>query len=169
MSQSSSKLTHVNAAGNAHMVSITAKEASFRRARAEAWISMQPETLVLLENNQLAKGDALAVARIAGIQAAKETSRMIPLCHPLPLTHVSIELTFSPEDSKVIIGANVETHGSTGVEMEALHAASVAALTLYDMAKGVDRTLIVGGIRVLSKEGGKSGHLYSDPLAPQAP
>ena len=147
------------------MVDIGAKPATARRAVAKGWLSMAPETLELLVSRQVKKGDALAVARIAGIQAAKETARAIPLCHPLALTKVSIDLCPVPEESKVTITSTCETTGQTGVEMEALHSATVAALSLYDMLKGTDKGMVLSGFRVIGKEGGVSGPSYVDPLS----
>jgi len=150
------ELTHVDKEGRARMVDVTAKSETVRLARAEALVEMSPDTVGLLRERQLPKGDALEVARIAGIQAGKKTSELIPLCHPLALTHldVSIEVTNS--------GARIEsvarTKAETGVEMEALTAAAVAALTLYDMCKAVEKGISIGPIRLLEKSGGKSGH-----------
>jgi len=137
------------------MVDVAAKAETHRRAVATALIRMRPETLAMIVEGRAAKGDVFAVARIAGIMAAKRTSEVIPLCHPLSLTHASVEL--EPVAEGVRITAVAETDGKTGVEMEALTAASVAALTLYDMCKAVDRGMTVEGLGLLSKEGGKSG------------
>ena len=149
-------LTHLDAQGKARMVDVTAKDETLRLARAEAFVEMSPETIDLLRENGLPKGNAIEVARIAGIQAGKKTSELIPLCHPLALTHldVSIEIVKS--------GARIETvartKAETGVEMEALTAASVAALTLYDMCKAVEKGISIGPVRLMEKSGGKSGH-----------
>ena len=149
-------LTHLNAKGEAHIVDIGDKAITRRRAVAQARIVAQPETVALIMGGGLKKGDAVAVARIAGIMAAKKTSDIIPLCHPLALTKVSVEIE-ADGASAILIRASAETTGQTGVEMEALVAASTAALTLYDMAKAVDRAMVVTDICVLEKAGGKSG------------
>lgn len=152
---SSDKLTHTDERGQARMVDVAAKAETHRRAVATALIRMKPSTLAMIVEGRAPKGDVFAVARIAGIMAAKRTSEVIPLCHPLSLTHATVEL--EPVAEGVRITAAVETDGKTGVEMEALNAASVAALTLYDMCKAVDRGMTVEGLGLLSKEGGKSG------------
>ena len=159
MSQSepSSKLTHIDSDGHARMVDVTEKEITFRVATAEGVVNMLPETLQLIVNGKHAKGDVLAVARIAGIQAAKKCADLIPLCHPLALTSVKVELQPDEETNLVRIRATCKLSGQTGVEMEALSAVSVAALTIYDMCKAVDKGMIIGGIRLLTKSGGKSG------------
>lgn len=149
-------LTHLNARGEAHIVDIGDKAVTRRRAVAQARIIAQPETVALIMGGGLKKGDAVAVARIAGIMAAKKTSDLIPLCHPLALTKVSVDIE-ADGTSAILIRASAETTGQTGVEMEALVAASTAALTLYDMAKAVDRAMVVTDICVLEKAGGKSG------------
>lgn len=149
------RLTHTDERGQAHMVDVAAKAETHRRAVASALIRMKPETLAMIVEGRAPKGDVFAVARIAGIIAAKRTSEVIPLCHPLSLTHASVEL--EPVAEGVRITAVAETDGKTGVEMEALTAASVAALTLYDMCKAVDRGMTIEGLGLLSKEGGKSG------------
>ncbi len=161
------QLTHVDEQGAAHMVNVGHKPASTRIATAAGWIRMAPATLQLIQENALKKGDALAVARVAGIQAAKETSRTIPLCHPLSLTHVRVTFELEAETSCIHIQATCETQGQTGVEMEALCATNAAALTLYDMAKGVDKTMVIEGIRVIAKSGGESADSYRDPLEEQ--
>ena len=152
---SEGKLTHTDERGQARMVDVAAKAETHRRAVATALIRMKPATLAMIVEGRAPKGDVFAVARVAGIMAAKRTSEVIPLCHPLSLTHASVEL--EPVAEGVRITAAVETDGKTGVEMEALTAASVAALTLYDMCKAVDRGMTVEGLGLLSKEGGKSG------------
>lgn len=152
---SSDELTHTDERGQARMVDVAAKAETHRRAVATALIRMKPSTLAMIVEGRAPKGDVFAVARIAGIMAAKRTSEVIPLCHPLSLTHATVEL--EPVAEGVRITAAVETDGKTGVEMEALTAASVAALTLYDMCKAVDRGMTVEGLGLLSKEGGKSG------------
>jgi cyclic pyranopterin phosphate synthase len=150
-------LSHLDAQGHAHMVDVGAKEETRREAVARGEVHMQAETLALIAAGQLPKGDVLAVARIAGIMAAKRTSDLIPLCHPLMLTHVAVELTPAHDRGVVLIEATVRTRGQTGVEMEALTAVSVAALTIYDMCKAVDRGMRIGEIRLAQKRGGKSG------------
>jgi cyclic pyranopterin phosphate synthase len=149
------RLTHVDEHGAAHMVDVADKAVTHRRAVAQATVHMRPETLAMIVEGRAPKGDVFAVARVAGIMAAKRTSDLIPLCHPLSLTHASVEL--EPLEAAVRVTATVETDGKTGVEMEALAAASVASLTLYDMCKAVDRGMTVDGLGVLAKEGGKSG------------
>lgn len=148
-------LSHLNAAGEAAMVDVSAKPSTTREARAEGFVQMQPETLALIAEGGHAKGDVLAVARIAGIQAAKRTADLIPLCHPLALSHVQVDFTL--EANGVRIHSQCRLSAQTGVEMEALTAVSVAALTLFDMCKAVDRTMVMGEMRVLAKTGGKSG------------
>jgi len=155
-------LTHFNAAGKATMVDVSAKPETDRTATARARIVMQPATLALIQAGTAAKGDVLGVARLAGIMAAKRTAELIPLCHPLPLTQVSLELTPDAAANAVEIAATVRTSGRTGVEMEALTAASVAALTIYDMCKAVDRAMRIEALRVTHKAGGKSG-AFSQP------
>ncbi|MFJ7748389.1 cyclic pyranopterin monophosphate synthase MoaC [Arthrobacter sp. NPDC097144] len=148
-------LTHVRDDGTAHMVDVSAKTETAREATATARLRTTPEVLKLISDGGLPKGDALAVARIAGIMGAKQTSTLIPLCHPLPLTKVTVD--FETEESDVVIRATVKTKALTGVEMEALTAVSVAALTLYDMIKAVDKHAAITDTRVLAKSGGKSG------------
>lgn len=150
-------LTHFNAEGQAHMVDVTEKPATDRIATAEGHISMQPATLALVLQGTAKKGDVLGVARIAGIMAVKRTADLIPLCHPLPVTKVAVDLTPDPDLPGVRVKATVRTLGQTGVEMEALTAVSVACLTIYDMLKAADRGMETGGIRVTLKDGGKSG------------
>ena len=157
-----SSLTHFDAQGHAHMVDVGGKPASHRIATATGRIEMQPSTLALIESGTAKKGDVLGVARIAGIQAAKKTSELIPLCHPLALTRVAIEFRVDSASADghpaVACAATVETTGPTGVEMEALTAVQVALLTIYDMCKAVDRGMTITGVRLLEKQGGKSGH-----------
>jgi cyclic pyranopterin phosphate synthase len=148
-------LTHVQADGAAHMVDVTDKAVTSRRATATATLITRPDVIALLIAGELPKGEALAVARVAGIMAAKATSSLIPLCHPLPLSGASVQ--FDTQDDRVVISATVKTTGLTGVEMEALTAATVTALTLYDMIKAVDKHAEITDIRVLAKSGGKSG------------
>ncbi|WP_345542085.1 cyclic pyranopterin monophosphate synthase MoaC [Variovorax defluvii] len=155
---SSSSLTHFDAQGQAHMVDVAGKPATRRVAVATGCIEMQAATLALIESGSAKKGDVLGVARIAGIQAAKKTSDLIPLCHPLALTRVAVEFAVGGADRpQVRCSATVETVGPTGVEMEALTAVQVALLTIYDMCKAVDRGMTIIGVRVLEKHGGKSG------------
>ena len=148
-------LTHVDERGNARMVDVADKMVTHRRAIASARVRMRPATLAMIVERRVPKGDVFAVARVAGIMAAKRTSDLIPLCHPLALTHASVD--FEPLEDGVGITATVETDGKTGVEMEALAAAGVAALTLYDMCKAVDRGMTVDDLGLTRKEGGKSG------------
>ncbi|MFT4232243.1 MAG: cyclic pyranopterin monophosphate synthase MoaC [Leucobacter sp.] len=149
------RLTHLRTDGSAHMVDVTEKAVTKRTARAQAVFTTREEVVRMLVEGELPKGEALGTARIAGIMAAKRTSELIPLCHPLPVTKVSVD--FEAEGDRVRVIASVTTRGVTGVEMEALTAASVAALTLYDMTKAVDRHASIGEIEVLAKSGGKSG------------
>ncbi|WP_213875208.1 cyclic pyranopterin monophosphate synthase MoaC [Pseudomonas sp. dw_358] len=155
-------LTHLDSQGRANMVDVTDKAVTFREAVAQARVRMMPQTLKMIVDGEHPKGDVFAVARIAGIQAAKKTSDLIPLCHPLMLTGVKVELAAEGEDAVLII-ARCKLSGQTGVEMEALTAASVAALTLYDMCKAVDRGMVIEQVRLLEKLGGKSGHFQADP------
>lgn len=154
-------LTHFDAQGQAHMVDVGAKPATHRVAVAGGRIEMQPETLALIATGTAKKGDVLGVARLAGIMAAKKTSDLIPLCHPLSLTRVAVDFELLPERNSVHCISTVETMGPTGVEMEALMAVQVALLTIYDMCKAVDRGMTIHSVRVLEKRGGKSG--YSSP------
>ncbi len=153
-----SKLTHFNSSGDAHMVDVGDKSATRRVAVAEGRITMQPETLALILKGESKKGDVLGVARIAGIMAAKKTADLIPLCHPLMLSRVAIDLEPQQKENAVHCVATVETTGQTGVEMEALTAVQVTLLTIYDMCKAVDRGMTMEGVRLLEKAGGKSGH-----------
>jgi len=150
------KLTHLDEHGAARMVDVADKAVTHRRAVASAVVEMRPETLAMIVEGRAPKGDVFAVARVAGIMAAKRTSDLVPMCHPLALTHVSVDL--AAEGSAVHITAVAETDGKTGVEMEALTAAAVAGLTIYDMCKAVDRGMVVTDVMLLEKEGGKSGH-----------
>ena len=160
-----SPLTHFDAQGQAHMVNVGAKPATHRVAVATGRIEMQPATLALIESGTAKKGDVLGVARLAGIMAAKKTSDLIPLCHPLALTRVAIEFEALPADETgapaIICTATVETVGPTGVEMEALTAVQVALLTVYDMCKAADKRMVMTGVRVLEKHGGKSGNFVA--------
>ena len=149
------RLTHVDSQGRSRMVDVTGKQQTHRVARAEAFVEMSAATLKLLRQNALPKGNPLETARIAGIQAAKKTSDLIPLCHPLPLTHVDVSIEIVK--GGVRLEATASTKAETGVEMEALTAAAVSALTLYDMCKAVEKGITIGNIRLLEKTGGKSG------------
>ena len=154
---SDKSLSHFDASGKAHMVDVSGKEITSRVAVAEGHIVMSAATLALVEEGRAEKGDVLGTARLAGIMAAKRTSDLIPLCHPLPITKVALDLVTDSSLPGVRITATVKTAGQTGVEMEALTAVSVAALTVYDMTKAVQKDMEIGGIRVVLKEGGKSG------------
>jgi cyclic pyranopterin monophosphate synthase len=153
------KLSHMDETGRAAMVDVGAKPDTARSAVARGHVLMKPETLALLEEGTMKKGDVLTIAQIAGIMAAKRTSDLIPLCHPLPLTHIDVLLTINKAQSRVEIEAKVRTSGKTGVEMEALTAVSVAGLTIYDMAKAVDREMRIESIRLVEKHGGQSGDI----------
>ncbi len=155
-------LTHTDTQGKASMVDVGDKDATRREARAEGYITMKPETLALVQDNGLKKGDVLAVARIAGIQAAKQCGNMIPLCHPLMLNYIGVEFDIQSEKNRIRIETCCRLSGKTGVEMEALAAASVAALTIYDMCKAADKDMCIDGVRVLEKSGGKSGHYLAE-------
>lgn len=158
MSADTPHLTHLDTAGAANMVDVSTKEVTSRTAVARGTISMRPETLDLIKSGNAKKGDVIGTARIAGILAAKKTHELIPLCHPLMISKVSIDI--EPDDSLpgLIVTATTKVSGQTGVEMEALTACSVACLTIYDMAKAVDRGMVIGDIRLVEKAGGKSGH-----------
>ena len=161
MTTLTSPLTQFDAQGQAHMVDVGAKPATHRIAVATGRIEMLPATLALIESGTAQKGDVLGIARIAGIIAAKKTSELIPLCHPLALTRVAVDFELAPADNAVHCLATVETVGPTGVEMEALTAVQVALLTIYDMCKAADRGMVMQGVRVLEKHGGKSGSFVS--------
>ncbi len=161
LSATSSTLTHFDGSGQAHMVDVGAKAATHRVARATGCIRMQPATFELVAAGRAKKGDVIAVARIAAIQAAKRTAELIPLCHPLALTRVAVDFELDATESTVHCTVQAETIGPTGVEMEALTAVQVGLLTVYDMCKAVDRGMVMGGIRVLDKRGGKSGDWVS--------
>ncbi len=150
------KLSHFDKKGHVRMVDVSDKATSFRRAKARARLRVGEELFEKLKENKLEKGDAFAAARIAGIQAAKRTAELIPLCHPLPLTYVNLDISLEPPDHIQIL-SEVRTQANTGVEMEALTAASVAALTVYDMGKAVDRNMIIEEVLLMEKEGGRSG------------
>jgi cyclic pyranopterin phosphate synthase len=156
------RLSHIDAAGNAVMVDVTDKAVTDRSATARGRVAMAGETLSLIVGGAVKKGDVLAVARLAGIMAAKRTSDLIPLCHPLPLSSVGLELGPSADGAGIDIAATVRTTGRTGVEMEALTAVSVAALTIYDMCKAVDRGMRIEAVRVVRKSGGASGDFVQD-------
>jgi cyclic pyranopterin phosphate synthase len=160
-------LTHFDGKGDAHMVDVSAKPVTDRVAIAAGYVRMAAETFEVLRRGEAKKGDVLAVARLAGIMAAKRTADLIPLCHPLPITRVALELV--PDDSLpgVRIQATVTTRGQTGVEMEALTAVSVAGLTVYDMLKAIDRGMEIGGIKVLLKDGGTSGRIEAPAAEPE--
>ena len=165
MTTPTSPLTHFDAQGQAHMVDVAAKAATHRIAIAQGRIHMKPATLALIVSGSAKKGDVLGIARIAGIMAAKKTSDLIPLCHPLALTRVALEFVTSPQGSddtgSVTCSATVETVGPTGVEMEALTAVTVALLTIYDMCKAADRGMTIADVKLLQKHGGKSGSFVS--------
>ncbi|MCH8685391.1 cyclic pyranopterin monophosphate synthase MoaC [Pedomonas mirosovicensis] len=150
-------LSHIGAGGEAHMVDVSAKAATERRALATGRILMSPQAFAAVRDNAIAKGDVLSVARVAGIMAAKRTSDLIPLCHPLPIQKISVDFALEEQDFAISVMAMVKTTGQTGVEMEALTAASIALLTVYDMAKAVDKAMRIEGVRLLEKTGGKSG------------
>jgi len=157
-------LTHFDAAGQAHMVDVSAKKETHRRAVAQGRITMLPETFTKLSQGDAKKGDVLGVARLAGIMAAKQTGALIPLCHPIPLTRVTVDFVTDTSSSSVTCTATSETVGRTGVEMEALTAASIALLTIYDMLKAIDRGMVIDGVKLLEKHGGKSGSWVAEGL-----
>lgn len=157
-----SRLTHLDAAGNAHMVDVSEKDVTSRSATAKATVGMLPETLRLVLEGKAKKGDVLATARIAGIMAAKKTHELIPLCHPLMITKVTVDFTPDEASATIEVQATVKVEGKTGVEMEALTACSVACLTLYDMVKAVDRGMRITNLRLVEKSGGKSGHFTAE-------
>ena len=159
-------LTHFNAAGEAHMVDVGGKASTQRTAVAEGYIEMRPETLALIQAGSHRKGDVLGVARIAGIMASKRTADLIPLCHPIPISHVEVRLEPQTASNRVHCVATVKTLGATGVEMEALTAVQVALLTIYDMCKAVDRGMCIQSVRLLEKAGGKSGDWQRPPGTP---
>lgn len=157
------ELTHINAQGRAKMVDVSEKDVTVREARAAGRVRMRPETLERIQNGGIKKGDVLAVAQVAAVMAAKKTWEMIPMCHPLMLT--GVDVSFSPEgQDRIRVEARVKTTGRTGVEMEALHAVSAAALTIYDMCKAVDRGMVIEAIGLLEKSGGKSGDYRRESL-----
>ena len=158
----SKELTHVDKGGRVHMVDVGPKPETERIAVAAGHVVMRPETLALIAQGDLAKGDVLNTARLAGVMAAKRTAELIPLCHPIPLTHIDVELVLDKASSRVKIKATVHSRGRTGVEMEALTAVSVAALTVYDLAKAVERTMRIENVRLVEKRGGQRGD-YVEP------
>jgi cyclic pyranopterin phosphate synthase len=162
----SNPLTHFDAAGQAHMVDISPKPDTQRRAHARGSIVMAPATFSLISEGSAKKGDVLGIARIAAIQASKATSSLIPLCHPIALTRVTVEFTLDAQSHRITIDVRAETFGRTGVEMEALTAASVGLLTIYDMCKAADRGMVIESIRLIEKSGGASGHWQATALHP---
>jgi cyclic pyranopterin phosphate synthase len=158
-----SKLTHFNADGEAHMVDVGDKPATRREAIAAGSIMMQPETLALIQQGGHKKGDVLGIARVAGIMAAKKTSDLVPLCHPIPLTAIELSFELNEDECVIHCQASAQTTAQTGVEMEALVAVNVALLTVYDMCKAVDRGMILSNVRLLKKSGGKSGEWRREP------
>ena len=154
-------LTHFDAEGQAHMVDVSAKKETHRVARATGAIRMRPQTLMLIESGSASKGDVIGIARVAAIQGAKRTADLVPLCHPLAITRIAVEFEIVREASEVRCTAQVETLGRTGVEMEALAAVQIGLLTVYDMCKAVDRGMVIDGVRVLEKRGGKSGDWHA--------
>ena len=153
----SSNLTHFDQSGQAHMVDVGEKAVTQRKATARGYIEMQPDTLKLIEQGDHKKGDVLGIARVAGIMATKRTADLIPLCHPLALTHVSVDFKIDSEQSRVVCELTSQTNGQTGIEMEALTGVQIALLTIYDMCKAVDRGMVIGDVRLVHKSGGKSG------------
>ena len=152
------ELTHFDASGQAHMVDVGSKPETERIAKATGRIRMRPETLALIQSGDAKKGDVIGIARIAAIQAAKRTGDLIPLCHPIPLTSVTVDFTINESNASITCETVAQTVGRTGVEMEAMTAATVALLTIYDMCKAVDRGMVLEQVRLLEKAGGKSGH-----------
>ncbi|MBA6390702.1 cyclic pyranopterin monophosphate synthase MoaC [Colwellia sp. BRX10-3] len=159
----SNEFTHINADGDAHMVDVTEKKVTERTAIAQAYIEMSAQTLAMIVEGKHHKGDVFATARIAGIMAAKKTSELIPLCHPLMLTKIEVDIVAEPDINRVKITALCKLSGKTGVEMEALTAASTAALTIYDMCKAVQKDMIITNIHLREKQGGKSGSYFHNP------
>jgi cyclic pyranopterin phosphate synthase len=159
------KLSHINEKGEAHMVDVSEKDVTQRTARAEGFVAMKRETLDLVERGDAKKGDVLSAARIAGIMAAKKTHELIPLCHPLALSKVAVDFEPSKDPAGIHITAQVKVTGQTGVEMEALTAVSIAALTIYDMLKAADKAMTISYIQLLEKAGGRSGHYVAKSKA----
>ncbi|HZR44115.1 MAG TPA: cyclic pyranopterin monophosphate synthase MoaC [Ktedonobacteraceae bacterium] len=160
---SDTHLTHLDESGNIHMVDVTDRPETMREAIARARVRMAPETVHLIESNQVAKGSVLEVAKIAGIMAAKQTPQIIPLCHPLPMTHIDLNFTLHSSEGLIFIEGRTRTHYKTGVDVEALTAVTVAALTIYDMCKGVDTTITLEQAYIAQKSGGKSGTVTFQP------
>ena len=158
------KLTHIDDSGAARMVDVGAKDVTTRIAIAKGQVRMKPETLALIQQGQIKKGDVLTVAKVAGVMAAKRTADLVPLCHPLPIDQVLVDLEPKPELPGVEITATVRTTAKTGVEMEALTAVAVAALTIYDMAKAAEKTMVIDNIRLVEKHGGRSGDVINEAL-----
>ncbi|GAB4413067.1 MAG: cyclic pyranopterin monophosphate synthase MoaC [Thermodesulfovibrionales bacterium] len=154
------KLTHIDEKGKARMVDVSEKPATHREAVARGSIYMRPETIRLIKDMAIPKGDVIAVARVAGIMAAKKTSELIPMCHPLNITSVTVDIRIDEEGNKLDVEAKVKTLGQTGVEMEALTAVSIAALAIYDMCKAVDKGITISDIMLMEKRGGKSGEFH---------
>lgn len=156
------KLSHIDSDGQVLMVDVSEKKPTKRRALAAGYVAMKPETLSLIEEKQVRKGNVLVTAKIAGIMAAKKTAELVPLCHPLELTSVDVFFSINRDLSRVLIEAEAKTVGKTGAEMEALTAVAVAALTIYDMCKAIDKEMVIGGLMLLEKSGGKSGNFVRD-------
>ena len=152
-------LSHVDDTGNASMVDVSSKASTFRAAKAEGWVHMKPSTLALIKDNAIEKGDVLSVAKVAGIMASKKTSDLIPLCHPIPVNKVSVEMSINESKNAIHVISEASTNGKTGIEMEALMAVSISCLTIYDMCKSAERTIKIDGVRLLKKTGGR--HNYS--------
>src|SRR5881398_3982311 len=163
--ESNKQLTHLDESGNIHMVDVTDRPETMREAIANARVRMAPHTIHLIETNQVSKGSVLEVAKIAGIMAAKQTPQIIPLCHPLPMTHIDLNFTLDSEQGVIAIEARTRTHYKTGVDVEAFTAATVAALTIYDMCKGVDTTITLEQAYIALKSGGKSGTVTFEPTS----
>lgn len=151
------KLTHIDSSGKARMVDVSDKPLTQREAVARGFVAMKKTTLTLIQDNSITKGDVLGVARLAGTMAAKKTSELIPLCHPLSISSITVECALEPKKSRILIESRVKNTGQTGVEMEALTAVSIAALTIYDMCKAVDKEMVISDIMLIEKTGGKSG------------
>ena len=160
-----SRLSHINAAGDAVMVDVTDKAVTARTAHAAGFVAMAPETLALVTTGEAKKGDVLAAARLAGIMAAKRTSELIPLCHPLAITKATVDFEMQSDPCGIAVSAEVKVTGQTGVEMEALTAVSIACLTIYDMLKAADRGMVIGPLRLIEKTGGRSGSWHADKPA----
>src|SRR5436305_4418386 len=163
MADSNKHLTHLDESGNIHMVDVTERPETLRESIAKARVRLAPHTIHLIETNQVSKGNVLEVAKIAGIMAAKQTPQIIPLCHPLPMTHIDLQFALDSSQGLIRIEARTRTHYKTGVDVEALTAATVAALTIYDMCKGVDTTITLEQAYIAMKSGGKSGRVEFEP------